>query len=112
MTVGVTQDPLFGPTVLFGSGGIFVEVLDDVSTRVAPFDRAEARRMIDQTRGSALLHGVRGHAPASITALVDVIMRVQRLAVDFADVIAEIDINPVAVTPKGATALDALIVCR
>ena len=112
VTVGVTQDPLFGPTVLFGSGGIFVEVLDDVSTRVAPFDRAEARRMIDQTRGSALLHGVRGHAPASITALVDVIMRVQRLAVDFADVIAEIDINPVAVTPKGATALDALIVCR
>ena len=112
VTVGATQDPSFGPTVVFGSGGVFVEVLDDVASRVAPFDRAEARRMIDQTRGAALLHGVRGHDPVDIGSLVDVIMRVQRLAVDFSDRIAEIDVNPVVVSATGATALDALIVCR
>jgi acyl-CoA synthetase (NDP forming) len=109
--VGVTRDPLFGPTVAFGLGGVFVEVFDDLATRVPPFDRAEARRMIDQTRGAALLAGTRGGARANVTAIVDVIMAVQRLAMDFADVISEIDVNPLVVRPDGAVALDALIVC-
>ena len=110
--LGVTTDELFGPVVAFGLGGIFTEVFDDVATRVPPFDRSEARRMIDQTMGSALLKGVRGGKPANVTALVDLIMRVQRLAIDNSDVIAEIDLNPVIVTSKRALALDALIVTR
>ncbi len=109
--IGVNRDVLFGPTVAFGLGGVFVEVFEDIATRVPPFDKAEARRMIEQTKGSALLKGARGAAKADIGALVDVIMKVQRLAVDFADVITEMDINPLVVTPDGAVALDALIVC-
>jgi acyl-CoA synthetase (NDP forming) len=109
--VGLTRDPLFGPTVVFGLGGVFAEVFDDVATRVPPFDRAEARRMIEQTRGAAILAGARGAERADIGAVVDVIMAVQRLAMDFADVIAEIDVNPLVVRPDGAVALDALIVC-
>lgn len=109
--VGVTRDELFGPTVAFGLGGVFVEVFEDIATRVPPFDRAEARRMIDQTRGSALLRGVRGAAPGNVTALVDAIMRIQRLAIDFSGVITELDVNPLVVHPKGCVALDALIVC-
>ncbi len=67
--------------------------------------------MIDQTRGAALLAGARGSERADVTAIVDVVMAVQRLAMDFADVISEIDVNPLVVRPDGAVALDALIVC-
>ena len=110
--LGVTDDPLFGPTVMFGLGGVFVEVLGDVTFRVPPFDRAEARRMVSDLRGSPLLTGARGRPAADVGALVDVIMRVQRLAVDLAGEIAELDINPLVVRPKGAVAVDALVVCR
>jgi succinyl-CoA synthetase beta subunit len=109
--IGVNRDPLFGPTVAFGLGGVFVEVFEDIATRVPPFDKSEARRMIEQTKGAALLKGVRGAERADIGALVDVIMRIQRLAVDYSDVIREIDINPLVVTHEGTVALDALIVC-
>jgi acyl-CoA synthetase (NDP forming) len=109
--IGVARDATFGPTVAFGLGGVFVEVFDDVATRVPPFDRAEARRMIDQTRGSALLHGTRGGERADVAAVIDVIMALQRLALDFADVITEIDVNPLVVRSDGVVALDALIVC-
>ena len=108
--VGVSRDELFGPTVAYGLGGVFVEVFEDIATRVPPFDRTEARRMIDQTRGSRLLHGTRGSEPLPISDVVDVIMGVQRLAVDFADEISEIDINPLVVRPDGVIAVDGLIV--
>jgi len=110
--VGVSQDELFGPVVMFGLGGVFVEVFEDVAFRVPPFDRAEARRMIDQTRGSALLAGARGRPRAKVAAVVDVLMRVQKLALDFAGELAELDINPLVVRPDGAVALDALVVRR
>lgn len=110
--VGVTQDELFGPTVMLGLGGVFVEVLRDVTFRIPPFTRAEARRMIGELRGAALLRGARGRPPADLVALADVIMRVQRLAVDLSDDVAELDINPLVVGPEGAVALDALVVCR
>ncbi|HEX6475887.1 MAG TPA: acetate--CoA ligase family protein [Acidimicrobiales bacterium] len=110
--LGVTDDELFGPTVMLGIGGIFVEVLHDVTFRVPPFDRAEARRMVTELRGSALLTGVRGRPAADVGALVDVIMRVQRLAVDLAGDVTELDINPLVVRPKGAVAVDALVVCK
>jgi acyl-CoA synthetase (NDP forming) len=110
--VGLSQDPLFGPVVMFGLGGVLVEVLGDVTFRVPPVDRAEANRMIREVQGFPLLTGVRGRPKADLKALVDVILKVQRLAVDHADSIAELDINPLVVHPKGATALDALVVTR
>ena len=93
-----------------GIGGVFLEVLRDVTFRVPPFDKAEARRMIDEVRGAAMLRGARGVPKASIPAHVDVIMKVQRLAVDLHDEVAELDINPLVALPKRAVALDALVV--
>jgi acyl-CoA synthetase (NDP forming) len=110
--VGVSQDPLFGPVVMFGLGGVLVEVLGDVTFRVPPFDRAEAGRMIREVKGFPLLTGARGRPKADLKALVDVIMQVQRFAVDHAEDVAELDLNPLVVHPVGATALDALVVTR
>ena len=108
--VGVSQDPLFGPTVMVGLGGVLVEVFEDVAIRVPPFDKAEAKRMVTSLKGLPLLQGARGAKKADVGALIDVVMKVQRLAVDHSDTIAELDINPLVVLPKGAKALDALIV--
>jgi acyl-CoA synthetase (NDP forming) len=108
--VGVSHDDLFGPVVMVGLGGVLVEVLGDVAFRVPPFDEAEAERMVRELAGAALLDGVRGARPADVGALVDVIMKVQRLAVDCAGEIAELDVNPLVVRPRGAVALDALVI--
>ena len=108
--VGVSRDELFGPVVMFGLGGVFVEVFADVAFRVPPFDKDEARRMIEQTVGARLLHGTRGAKKVKISAIVDVLMKVQKLALDHAEVISELDINPLVVRPDGVVALDALIV--
>jgi acyl-CoA synthetase (NDP forming) len=110
--VGVSHDDLFGPVVMFGLGGVFVEIFEDVSFRVPPFDASEARRMVDEVRGSALLRGARGRAKGDIKALVDTLMKVQRLAVDNSERLAELDINPLAVLPEGVVALDALAITR
>ncbi len=115
MVVGVTQDELFGPTVTVGLGGVLVEVLRDVAVRVPPFgEEAAARDMLGELRGRPLLDGVRGRPPADLDALVEVILRVQRMALELGDVLAELDINPLMVLPRGqgAVALDALAVCR
>jgi acetate---CoA ligase (ADP-forming) len=108
--VGISQDDLFGPVVMFGMGGVFVEVLKDVTFRVPPFGKDEARRMLEEVQGAALLHGARGKPKVDRAALVDVIMRVQRMAMDLHAELAELDINPLAALPKGAVALDALAV--
>ncbi len=108
--VGMSHDDLFGPAVAFGLGGTLVEVFDDVAIRVPPFDKAEAARMIADTKVSRILAGQRGARPAKVSAVVDVLVRLQRLALDFADEIAEIDVNPLVVTPSGAIALDALVI--
>jgi acyl-CoA synthetase (NDP forming) len=110
--VGVTQDQLFGPVVTVGLGGVFVEVLGDVSHRVPPFDADEARRMIAELAGYRLLLGQRGRPPADVDALVDVVLKVQRLALDLAGTLAELDINPLVVLPAGAVAVDALAIPR
>ncbi|MFH8794971.1 acetate--CoA ligase family protein [Streptomyces sp. NPDC017941] len=114
MVVGVAPDPLFGPTVTVGLGGVLVEVLRDVAVRVPPFGEEEARRMVASLRGRALLDGVRGAAPADVDALVEVVLRVQRMAMELGDCLAELDINPLVVLPRGqgAVALDALAVCH
>ncbi|MDX2392444.1 acetate--CoA ligase family protein [Streptomyces sp. DK15] len=114
MVVGVTQDDLFGPTVTVGLGGVLVEVLRDASVRVPPFGEDQARAMLTELRGHPLLEGVRGAPPADVDALVEVILRVQRMALELGDELSELDINPLMVLPRGqgAVALDALAICR
>ncbi|WP_128983918.1 acetate--CoA ligase family protein [Streptomyces roseicoloratus] len=114
MVVGVSRDPLFGPTVTVGLGGVLVEVLNDAAVRVPPFGEREARDMLGELRGRALLDGVRGAPAADVDALVEVVLRVQRMALELDGDLAELDINPLMVLPRGqgAVALDALVVCR
>ncbi|MGR6971097.1 acetate--CoA ligase family protein [Streptomyces cynarae] len=114
MVVGVSHDRLFGPTVTVGLGGVLVEVLRDAAVRVPPFGEEQARDMLSELRGRALLDGVRGRPAADLDALVEVVLRVQRMALELGDRIAELDINPLMVLPRGqgAVALDALAVCR
>jgi acyl-CoA synthetase (NDP forming) len=108
--VGVAEDQLFGPVVMLGLGGVLVEVLGDVTFRIPPFGRADATAMIHELRGAALLKRNR----ADIHALVDVLMSVQRLALDLSNEVTELDINPLLVRSGGlgAVALDALVVPR
>jgi acyl-CoA synthetase (NDP forming) len=108
--VGMSTDELFGPVVMFGLGGVFVEVFEDVTFRVPPFDKDEANRMIREVKGFKLLEGTRGQKPANVRALVDVIMKVQKIALDHAAVLDELDINPLVVGPKRVVALDALAI--
>jgi acyl-CoA synthetase (NDP forming) len=110
--VGVSNDDLFGPVVTFGLGGILVELFKDVTFRVPPFDDAEVHRALRELRAFPILEGIRGSKPADVDALVDVIVKVQRLAVDLADEVQEIDMNPLVVRTRGALALDALVVKR
>jgi acyl-CoA synthetase (NDP forming) len=107
---GIAQDELFGPVVMFGLGGVLVEVLRDVTFRIPPFTTVDAEAMLHELRGAALLHGVRGQPAADRGALVDVLMKMQRLAVDLAGEVAEVDINPLLAGPSGAVAADALVV--
>lgn len=108
--VGIARDELFGPVVMFGLGGTLVEVLHDVTFRVPPFTTRDANAMLDELRGAALLRGVRGQPAADRAALVDVLMKMQNLAVDLSREVAEVDINPLLAGPRGAVAADALIV--
>ncbi|GGM38936.1 acetate--CoA ligase family protein [Dactylosporangium sucinum] len=110
--VGIATDELFGPTVMFGIGGVSVEVYRDVTFRVPPFDRDEALRMVREVRGLPLLLGSRGRPAADLDAVVDVVMRVQQLARDLSGELAELDINPLVALPDGAVALDALATAR
>jgi acyl-CoA synthetase (NDP forming) len=110
--VGFSRDPLHGPVVLFGLGGIFVEVLKDVALRVAPLNRRDAEEMIREVKGFPLLDGARGRPKADVDALVELILNVSRMAVELRDVVSEVDLNPVRVRPagQGLVALDALVV--
>lgn len=109
--LGVTNDPLFGPAVMFGLGGIFAEVLKDVSFRLAPVTHAVAHEMITEIKGYPLLAGARGKAPADVDALAETIVKLSALAIDLKDCLAELDINPLFVMErgKGVVAADALI---
>lgn len=110
--IGVSRDPVLGPVVMFGLGGVFVEVLKDVTFRAAPFDTAEAHRMIREIRGFAMLEGVRGAPPSDINALADLLSTLSRFAAAHADRIEGIDLNPVRVMPRGqgVVPLDALVI--
>jgi acetate---CoA ligase (ADP-forming) len=113
MIVGASVDPDYGPLVMVGLGGVFVEVYGDVAFAPAPLDPPHARSLIESLTGWPVLQGVRGAGPADVDALVELIVRISHLAADHADVIAEIDLNPVIVHPEGGgvSVADALIVC-
>ncbi|MFF5130633.1 acetate--CoA ligase family protein [Streptomyces syringium] len=112
--LGITPDSLFGPTVTVGLGGVLVEALHDTAVRVPPFGEGDARAMLAELRGHALLSGVRGAPPADVDALVETVLRVQRMALELGDTLAELEINPLLVLERGqgAVALDALAFCR
>jgi len=111
--IGMNRDPQFGPLVMFGLGGIYVEVLKDVAFRVAPMSAPQARQMVESIRAYALLTGVRGQAPSDLDAIVDTILRVSQLVTDF-DEIAELDINPLLVRDEGqgAVAVDMRLILK
>jgi acetyltransferase len=103
--VGTNRDPQFGPLVLFGLGGVFVEVMEDTTVRLAPVTEPEAREMLDEIRAAPLLRGARGREPVDEAGVVDTVQRLSQLVTDF-PAILELDVNPLVVTPEGATAVD------
>lgn len=111
LILGINNDPLFGPAVMVGFGGIFAEVMQDVSFRLAPITRSEAQSMVRELRLFPILDGARGRPKADLDALTDTLMRLSALAIDLRDVVQELDINPLFVMSagNGVKAGDALI---
>ena len=109
--VGMNRDPQFGPLVTFGLGGIYVEILKDVTFRIAPFTQSDAEGMLEEIRASALLDGVRGKPQVDKAAIVDALLRIGQLVQDFPEIL-ELDINPLTVFPKdqGAIAIDMRLI--
>jgi len=113
VVVGGLRDPQFGPLVMAGLGGVFVEVLADVAFRICPVTRLDAEEMLDELKGAALLRGARGRRPVSREAIVDVLLKVggeSGLLMTHGADIAEADINPLIVSDRGAVAVDARFV--
>ena len=109
--LGAKRDPSFGPVILFGLGGIYVEILKETSLRVAPITRSEAEEMISELRAAVILKGVRGERPSDIEALIENLLRLSQLMMDFSE-IEGIDINPVIVMEKGAVAVDTRVLLK
>jgi acetyltransferase len=110
--VGLSHDPLFGPVLLFGLGGIFVEVYEDVALRACPISRSDAREMIQEVKGTRLLQGFRGQPPADVEALTQILLRISHVGMQCEREIQELDLNPLVVLPRGqgVKAVDALVV--
>jgi acetyltransferase len=110
--VGLSQDPLFGRVLLFGMGGIFVELYQDTALRACPITESDAREMLHEVKGARLLQGFRGHPAADVEALIQLLVHVSELGVQCAQEIREMDLNPLLVLPsgRGVKAADALIV--
>jgi acetyl-CoA synthetase (ADP-forming) len=107
--VGSTKDPQFGHVMMFGLGGIFVEVLKDVSFRVPPITKSDALEMVKEIKGYRVLDGIRNQPPSDIGSLVEILMNVSKLLTDHPE-LKEIDLNPIIVYPKGAKAVDARMI--
>ncbi len=107
--IGAIKDPQFGPALMFGLGGIFVEVLKDVSFRIAPIDRDEAREMITEVKAYPLLKGYRSMPQVDVGAIVDILLKTSKLIMDHQN-IKELDLNPIMVYEKGAATVDARII--
>lgn len=112
--IGVKSDPVFGPAIAFGMGGVFIEVFKDVSLRIAPIDRYEATRMLNEVRSKKILDGVRGMKESDKEAIIDILTKVSYMAYELRDYVAELDINPLFVFEKGSGAVagDALIALK
>jgi acetyltransferase len=104
--IGMTRDPQFGPMLMFGLGGIFVEVMKDVTFHLAPITAEEAMQMLRGTRSYSLLKGVRGQAGVDIEAIAASLQRMSQLVTDFRQIV-EMDINPLIVGPKGTVPVAA-----
>jgi len=107
--VGAMKDPQFGPALMFGLGGVFVEVLKDVTFRVAPITEDEAREMITEVKAYPLLKGYRSMPPADIETIVQILLNTSRLVMEHQE-IKELDLNPIMVYEKGAKTVDARII--
>ncbi|MBS7643477.1 acetate--CoA ligase family protein [Candidatus Bathyarchaeota archaeon] len=107
--VGMTKDPQFGPALMFGLGGIFVEVLKDVSFRVAPITERDAREMITEIKGYPLLKGYRGMPPADVDTIVQILLKTSKLVTEHPEV-DQLDLNPIMVYEKGAKVVDARMI--
>ncbi|ACS89273.1 MULTISPECIES: acetate--CoA ligase family protein [Thermococcus] len=112
--IGVTEDPQFGHALMFGLGGIFVEILKDVTFRIIPIEEKDAWAMIKSIKGYPILAGARGEAPADMKAIVDMMLKVSQLIDDLKDYIKEMDLNPIFVYPEGegAVIVDARIILK
>jgi acyl-CoA synthetase (NDP forming) len=110
--VGLSQDPLFGPVLLFGMGGIFVELYQDTALRACPITQSEAREMLHEVKGARLLQGFRGQPAVDVEALIQLLVRVSELGIQCAQEIREMDLNPLLVLPngQGVKVADALLV--
>lgn len=109
--IGTTTDPQFGPVLMFGLGGVMVEILKDVAFRVIPINERDARQMIDEIKGKPLLDGYRGSEPADVGKLRELLLAVSSFIEQHPDV-AELDLNPVFAYKDGAIAVDARIVLK
>ena len=107
--IGMTKDPSFGPVLMFGLGGIFVEVLEDVAFRIVPLEKNDASEMIKEIKGRKLLEGYRGQDPADIPFLEDILLKLSKL-VNKTEGLTEIDMNPVFAYKQGAVVVDARII--
>ena len=111
LVVGMTRDPQFGACVMFGLGGIFTEILEDIAFRKAPIDKREALKMMQEIKGRRILEAVRGMEAADTDLLADMLVRVGEIALDM-EAVAEIDINPVILSGSRPVAVDALMVLK
>ncbi len=107
--IGMMKDPHFGPVIMFGLGGIFVEVLKDISFRILPIEERDAREMIAEIKGYEILKGIRGESPRDIQAIEEVLMKVSKLTMENPE-INEIDLNPIFVFEKGLQVVDARMI--
>jgi len=108
--VGVTRDPTFGPAIMFGLGGIFVELLKDVSFRIAPIKTEDAHEMIHEIKALPMLQGFRGGPNVKLELIVDVLMKISQLTIDYIDDILEIDLNPIFAYEDKILTVDARII--
>jgi acyl-CoA synthetase (NDP forming) len=109
--VGAIEDSVFGPTIMFGLGGIFAEALKDVTFRIVPLERRDAEEMIREIKGYLLLTGARGQKPCDVEALVDLLLAVSKMVFERGDV-KELDLNPVRLYERGVMALDARLLLK
>jgi len=107
--IGMMKDPHFGPVAMFGLGGIFVEILKDISFRILPIEERDAREMITEIKGYKILKGARGEPPRDIQAIEEVLMKVSKLTMENPE-INEIDLNPIFVFEKGLQVIDARMI--